>query len=74
MSDNSNVKNHFEQGEGTDPIQDNPLVLGGTVKQADGTQAAAIADPTGGAVIDAEARTAIIAILTVLRNTGIIAT
>lgn len=33
---------------------------------------AAIADPSGGATIDSAARTAIIAILTVLRNKGLI--
>lgn len=63
-----NVDNRFEQpvGGGTD----NPLVLGGTVKQADGTQAAAIANPTD----PASTQAAVISILTVLRNTGIIAT
>jgi hypothetical protein len=64
------VLNRFEQ-TGTD---DNPLVLGGTIKQADGTQAAAIPDATGGATVDAEARTAINDLLAVMRNTGFIAT
>jgi hypothetical protein len=35
--------------------------------------AAAIADPSGGATIDAQARTAIVAILAALRAAGIIA-
>ena len=64
-----NVDNFFEQTSGSD----NALNLGGTVKQSDGTQASAIANPTGGATTDAEARAAIISILTVLRNTGFIA-
>jgi hypothetical protein len=37
-----------------------------------GSRAAAIADPTGGAVVDAEARAAITAILTDLRTHGLI--
>lgn len=45
---------------------------GGTIV-ADGTQAAHIADPTGGATEDAEARTAINAILVALENVGILA-
>lgn len=40
----------------------------------DAPQIPAIADPTGGATIDAEARTAIISILNALRGAGIIAT
>ena len=67
-----NVDNNFEQPVGN--ATDNPLVLGGTVKGADGLQAGAITDPTGGATIDAEARVAIIATLDALRNLGIIAT
>ena len=31
-----------------------------------------IADPTGGATIDAQARTAITAVLTVLKNAGLV--
>ena len=69
----SNVLNFFEQPINSDNT-DNALNLGGTVKQADGTQAAAIADPAGGATVDAEARTAIIAMLAVMRNTGFIQT
>ena len=38
------------------------------------TQHAAIADPTGGVTIDAEARTAILLILDALQTTGIIDT
>jgi hypothetical protein len=38
-----------------------------------GPQAAAIADPDGGAVVDGEARTAIAAILAALRSHGLIA-
>lgn len=41
---------------------------------APATQHAAIADPSGGATVDAEARTAINAILDALQTTGIIAT
>lgn len=37
-------------------------------------QGGAIADPAGGSTIDAQARTAISSILTVLRNIGIIST
>lgn len=45
---------------------------GGTITAA-GTQAAHIADPTGGATTDAEARTAIAAILNALEGVGIVA-
>jgi hypothetical protein len=38
------------------------------------TQQAAIADPAGGATTDAEARAAIVSILTALRTLGLIAT
>lgn len=38
-----------------------------------GPTAAAIADPTGGATVDAEARTAINAIIAALENAGIVA-
>jgi hypothetical protein len=41
---------------------------------ASGTQAAVIADPTGGATTDAEARTAIAAIIDALQAFGIVAT
>ncbi len=41
---------------------------------ATGPQAAAIADPTGGTTVDAEARSAINDILAALRGFGIIAT
>ncbi len=41
---------------------------------APAAQHAAISDPSGGATVDAEARTAIDAILAALRTTGIIAT
>lgn len=69
----STVKNFFEQPS-TVNGNDNSLNLSGTVKGADGSQSAAIADATGGATIDAEARTAINAALAALRNAGIIAT
>lgn len=39
-----------------------------------GPQEAAIADPTGGATVDAEARAAVVSILDALRNHGLIAT
>lgn len=38
-----------------------------------GTQAAIIADPTGGATTDAEARAAIVAIIAALKGVGIVA-
>jgi phage gp45-like len=51
--------------------------LAGVLKVADiqvvGSQQGAIASPTGGATIDAEARTAIIAILTAIQTHGLIA-
>lgn len=67
----SNVQNFFEQP----PSQsnDNPLNLGGTVKGQSGAQNGAIADATGGATVDAEARAAINAALAVLRDLGMIA-
>lgn len=48
------------------------IETGGTIT-ANGTQAATIADPSGGATVDAEARTAINAILLALENVGILA-
>ncbi len=48
------------------------LVLAGTAVV--GAQQAAIANPVGGSVPDAEARTAIVAILAALRSHGLIAT
>lgn len=69
----ANAKNFFEQPS-TVGGNDNVLNLGGTVKGADGSQSAAIADPSGGATVDAEARAAIDDILAALRNVGIIAT
>ncbi len=64
-----NVKNGFEQADATG---NNPLVLGGTVKGADGEQAAAIPNVTGGSTVDTECRAAVNAILAALRNTGLI--
>ena len=68
----------------TDPANDDPeaviyknLRVWGTVGLNGVDPAAqhgAIADPSGGATVDAEARTAIIAILDALQTTGIIAT
>ena len=43
-------------------------------QQVVGARSAAIASPSGGSVIDAEARSALTAILTALRNHGLIAT
>jgi hypothetical protein len=43
-------------------------------QQVVGSQAAAIASPSGGATVDAEARTAIDAILAALRAHGLIGT
>lgn len=67
-----NVDNFFEQTVGQSPS--NPLNLKGIVKGSDGTQSAAIADPTGGATVDAESRTAINALIAALENVGIIVT
>ncbi len=47
---------------------------GAGAKVASGTQAALIADPTGGTTTDAEARTAINAIIDALQAFGIVAT
>lgn len=46
---------------------------GGQIVPNSGTQASHIADPSGGATTDAEARTAINAILAALENVGILA-
>lgn len=66
----STALNNFQQTPGPQGLNDNALQLGGTVLQADGTQAAAIANPTD----QPSNTTAIIAILDVMRNTGMIAT
>jgi hypothetical protein len=50
----------------------NRLVVSGN--QVVGERSAAIADPSGGSVSDAEARTAIVAILSALRQHGLIST
>ena len=59
----------------TDFSQD--VNLGGVLKVSDvqvvGSQQATIANPTGGVTIDAEARTAVISILTALKAHGLIA-
>jgi hypothetical protein len=47
------------------------VIIGG--KQVVGNQAAAIADPTGGSVIDTEARAAVSQLLLALRQHGLIA-
>jgi Protein of unknown function (DUF2793) len=51
-------------------LRGDALVIGG--EQVIGSRAAAIADPTGGATVDNEARTAIGAILGALREHGLI--
>lgn len=48
-------------------------LMGSGVTVATGTQASAIADPTGGATTDAEARTAIASIINALEAFGIVA-
>ena len=50
------------------------LLHGSGAAVASGTQAAVIADPSGGATTDAEARTAINAIIDALQAFGIVAT
>lgn len=69
-----NVKNFLEQG-GDRMVIGGELVIaaGGKVVPASGGQAAAITTVTGGSTVDAEARTAVNAILAALRNAGIIA-
>ena len=67
-----NAKNFFEQPS-TVGGNDNILNLGGTVKGSDGAQSAKIDDPAAGATVDAEARTAIDAIIDALENVGITA-
>jgi len=49
------------------------VMTGGKILPNSGTQAAHIADPSGGATTDAEARTAIDAILVVLESVGLTA-
>ncbi len=69
-----NVLNHFEQPEDA-AHEDNALVLGGTVKNASGSQNAAIADVlVGGSETTLANAVAINEILAALRATGIIAT
>ena len=53
-------------------IRATALRIGG--QQVVGTQQAAISSPSGGSTVDAEARSAIVAILAALRTHGIIAT
>lgn len=48
--------------------------LGSAISYADVGQGAAVADPTGGVTVDAEARTAITNLLGELRTLGVIAT
>lgn len=48
------------------------IAAGGKITN-DGTQAATIADPAGGATTDAEARAAIVSIIAALKGVGIIA-
>lgn len=58
----------WEQGH----VRASKLTVGGN--QVVGAQQAAVPDPSGGAIVDIEARAAIIAILTRLRQHGLIAT
>jgi hypothetical protein len=53
-------------------VRGSSLVLGGL--QVVGARLAAIADPSGGATVDSQARTALSAILAALRQHGLIAT
>jgi hypothetical protein len=53
-------------------VRGSSLILGGA--QVVGSRAGAIASATGGAIVDAEARTAIDQILTALRQHGLIET
>lgn len=69
MSTQPTVLNYFEQAV----AGDNALVLGGTVKGADGTQPAAITNISNTAT-GTEIATAVNGILAALRNAGIIAT
>jgi hypothetical protein len=52
-------------------LRGSSLLLGG--RQVVGTQAAAIADPAAGSVVDAEARSAVTQILSAMRQHGLIA-
>lgn len=71
----SNVTNAQQQGGARWDIGgEMRVVTGGKITPNSGTQAAAIANVTGGATTDAEARTAVNAILAALRGVGIIAT
>lgn len=68
---NNNVKNFFEQAPGTSTggTTDNALNLGGTVKQADGTQGAFVVDATD----LASAITLVNALKAIAINTGFMA-
>lgn len=72
MADNHNVKIYRKQGGSVLVIEawDGGEVHGQPSAGGAPGQAAHIADPTGGATTDAEARTAIDAILVVLENLG----
>lgn len=61
----------FSDAWGTGELVGDALVIDGD--QVIGAQQAAIANPSGGATIDAEARTAVTSILGALRAHGLIA-
>lgn len=68
-----NVDNYRAQGGDVWHVSGEIRVESGGQITAAGTQASAIADPSGGATQDAEARAAINDILAALRGAGIIA-
>lgn len=68
-----NVKNFTEQGGARTVIGGElRITTGGKIVPNSGVQATAIVDVTGGSTVDAEARTAINAVLAALRGAGII--
>lgn len=70
----NNTDNYSAQGGGEWVVGGElNIATGGTIT-ANGTQASVIADPTGGSTTDAEARTAINAIIDALQGVGIVAT
>lgn len=71
-----NTKVYFEQGGDKAVVKSGgaiQILTGGKITPNSGTQAAAIVTVTGGSTTDAEARTAVNAILVALRGVGIIA-
>lgn len=72
-----NVITTFDGTNGLLDVEAEKLAIDGTAigtTLASGTQAAVIADPTGGSAADDEARTAINAIIDALQAFGIVAT